>query len=279
MGVCMSDFLISVVIPTYNRSETLKRTLASVLNQSRPCDEIIVVDDGSNDNTQELLHTHYPQVNIVYQSNQGVSAARNNGIKQAKGNWLCLLDSDDSWQPDKLERQIEALSRNSEYKICHTNETWYRHGKLLNQQKKHEKRGGLIFQHCLPLCVISPSSVMIKKEIIDNVGLFDETLPACEDYDMWLRITCKYPVLFLDEALTNKFGGHDDQLSQKYWGMDRFRIVALEKRIESGDLNDIDRMAAIKMLQKKIAIFLKGAKKHGRNEYCEKFETLAKRYA
>ena len=134
------------------------------------------------------------------------------------------------------------------------------------------------FKYCLPLCAISPSSAMIKKELFDKVGLFDENLPACEDYDMWLRICCQYPVLFLDEALTNKFGGHEDQLSRQHWGMDRFRIIALQKCIESQKLSASDREAAIDMLINKIGIFLKGAEKHGKNEHCEEFEALAEHY-
>lgn len=208
-----------------------------------------------------------------------MSSARNTGIKAATGDWICLLDSDDSWQPDKLEKQAQALIDKPDYLICHTNETWYRNGNVLNQAKKHKKRGGYIFQHCLPLCAISPSSVIIKKQLFDNIGLFDENLPACEDYDMWLRICYQHPVLFLDEALTNKYGGHADQLSAKHWGMDRFRIIALEKTIESSRLNELDRQAAINMLLKKISIFLKGAEKHGKNEFCNKFEALSKQYA
>ena len=163
--------------------------------------------------------------------------------------------------------------------IAHSNETWYRQGKVLNQGKKHKKYGGNIFQHCLPLCAISPSSVMIHRKIFDQVGLFDENLPACEDYDMWLRICCRYPVLFLDEALTNKYGGHEDQLSRQHWGMDRFRIIALNKAIESGYLNNADRLAAVNMMLEKINIFLKGAEKHGENDYSSEFNALLKKYA
>ncbi len=266
---------ISVIIPTYNRASTLPRAIDSVLAQSHAADEIIVVDDGSTDETIEIIGDQYPQIKLISQNNSGVSSARNTGIKNAIGNWICLLDSDDSWQDNKLEKQTEVIIDNPEYLICHTNENWYRDGKILNQGKKHEKRGGYnIFQHCLPLCAISPSSVMINKQVFDDVGLFDEDLPACEDYDMWLRICCKYPVLFIDEALTNKFGGHDDQLSRQHWGMDRFRIMALEKIIASNNLNKEDYQAATDMLIKKITIFLKGAEKHGKNEYCEKFEAL-----
>jgi glycosyltransferase involved in cell wall biosynthesis len=270
---------ISVVIPTFNRASYIQRALNSVLAQSYAADEIIVVDDGSTDNTQELIKNEFANIIYVSQANKGISAARNTGINLASSDWVCLLDSDDSWQTNKLEKQVQELNKHPEYLICHTNETWYRNGEVLNQGSKHEKSGGHIFQRCLPLCAISPSSVMIHKIIFDNVGLFDESLPACEDYDMWLRICCKYPVLFLDEALTNKYGGHDDQLSRKYWGMDRFRIIALEKIIESNDLNEINQQAAINMLLSKIRIFLKGAEKHGENEYCERFRSLLIDYA
>jgi len=270
---------ISVVIPTHNRAPLLERAIESVIAQSHPVDEIIVVDDGSTDGTRDLIETRFPKINYIQQANKGVSKARNTGIQNTKCDWICLLDSDDSWQSDKLDKQVLALTVNPNYLICHTNETWYRNGEVLNQGKKHKKRGGRIFQHCLPLCAISPSSVIINKQIFSDVGLFDESLPACEDYDMWLRICCKYPVLFLNKALTNKQGGHEDQLSRKHWGMDRFRIIALEKVIESNNLNETDRQAAINMLLNKIALFLKGAVKHGKNDYCEKFEALAKQYA
>ncbi len=272
-------FKIAVIIPTYNRVNLLERAIKSVINQTHNATQIIVVDDGSTDKTKSLIQTNYPQLNYIYQHNKGVSAARNTGIKAASSDWVCLLDSDDSWQPDKLEKQIKALSENPGYLICHTNETWHRGGTILNQAEKHRKRGGTIFQYCLPLCAISPSSVMINKQLFESVGLFDEKLPACEDYDMWLRICCKYPVLFLDEALTNKYGGHADQLSRKHWGMDRFRITALQKCIESNDLDELDRQAAINMMLKKIAIFLKGAKKHGNTEFNDQFKSLSKQYA
>lgn len=272
-------FKIAVVIPTYNRVTLLERAIKSVLTQTRAANEIIIVDDGSTDNTASFIKSHYPQLIYLYQPNQGISAARNSGIKAALSDWVCLLDSDDSWQPDKLEKQTQALSENPDYLMCHTNETWYRNGKILNQAEKHRKHGGSIFQYCLPLCAISPSSVMIKKELFDEVGLFDENLPACEDYDMWLRLCCKYPVLFLDEALTNKYGGHADQLSRKHWGMDRFRIAALHKCIESNALNEVDRQAAITVMLKKISIFLKGSEKHGDSKFSNDFKALSKQYA
>ena len=272
-------FNISVIIPSYNRAGLLPRALDSVLAQGHPAAEIIVVDDGSTDNTAELLAARYRRVDYVRRQNRGVSAARNAGLARARHEWLCLLDSDDSWQADKLEKQVRALGQNPAFRLCHTDETWYRRGKPLKQGKKHAKRGGDLFRHCLPLCAISPSSVMIHKSVFEDVGGFDESLPACEDYDMWLRICHKYPVLLVAEALTNKHGGHDDQLSRKHWGMDRFRIMALEKVISAGQLGMADRRAAIAMLTKKITIFLQGARKHGASSYSRRFEALLEKYA
>ncbi|MEM7027719.1 MAG: glycosyltransferase family A protein [Pseudomonadota bacterium] len=274
----MSEFSISVVIPVYDRADLITRALESVLAQTRHVDEIIIVDDGSGDHLPDSLAQYQDKITVLQQNNRGVSAARNYGIQNASGNWIGLLDSDDSWEPKKLEMQIDALEQNSEYLISHTNETWYRNGELLSQKKKHEKKGGYIFQHCLPLCAISPSSVIIRRDVFNEVGLFDETLPACEDYDLWLRICCRYPVLFIDTPLTNKHGGHDDQLSKKHWGMDRFRIQALVKCIDSEPLNKTDREAAINMLLEKVDIFLKGAKKHGNNEDISHYQELKNQY-
>ena len=269
---------ISVIIPTYNRQHQLSRSLDSVLAQTRPADEIIVVDDGSNDETKKLIRENYPQVHYLYQDNKGVSACRNYGIRSATGDWLAFLDSDDEWLPNKLEVQMAALLDHPEYQIAHTNEHWLRNGRLKNQQEKHRKYGGYIFRHCLPLCIISPSSVIIHRSVFDRIGLFDTAMTVCEDYDMWLRISCRYTVLYIDEPLIIKHGGHADQLSQKYRGMDRYRIRAIQKVLESGLLSAEDRSAASAELQEKISIYLTGARKHGNTSCVDEFERLATQY-
>ena len=259
----MSRTMISVIIPTYNRAHLLPRALDSILSQSCLPNEIIVVDDGSTDDTSVLMTSVYPEIVFIQQSNTGVSCTRNVGIKRASGDWIAFLDSDDEWFPEKLEVQMNALYKNPELKICHTNEIWIRNGTRVNPKKKHEKFGGWIFQKCLPLCCISPSSVIIHKSIFDEVGLFDDSLLVCEDYDLWLRITARNPVLYIEKPLLRKYGGHNDQLSRKYWGMDRFRIKSLEKIIYSKELSESDENAAKKMLTEKIHIFIQGAKKRG----------------
>ncbi len=269
---------ISVIIPTYNRAHTLPRALDSVLAQTRPADEILVIDDGSTDNSRELLDQNYPQVRYLYQDNAGVSAARNRGIQHANGDWLALLDSDDEWLPEKLARQCAAIDAQPDYQLCHCDEIWIRNGRRVNPMKKHAKAGGWIFSHCLPLCAISPSAVMIRKDLVEQLGLFDESLPACEDYDLWLKVCARQPVLYLDEPLLNKYGGHDDQLSQQYWGMDRFRIQALDNAIETIPLKDEDRQAAIRTLIDKTRIFINGAIKRQRQDDLEPYQALLNKY-
>lgn len=269
---------LSVIIPTFNRAGLLKRAIQSVLSQSLKPDEIIVVDDGSADDTAAMMEHDLPKVKYYHQQNKGISAARNAGIKMATGEWIAFLDSDDEWLPQKLTEQVSALAANPEMKICHTNEIWIRNGRRVNQKKRHAKFGGNIFQQCLPLCIISPSSVVIHRSIFDEVGLFNEALPVCEDYDMWLRICAKYPVLYLNEPLIIKYGGHQDQLSRKYWGMDRFRIRVLEKIIKSGNLREEDREAALKMLIRKSRILRGGAKKRKNDRFVEELLFREKQY-
>ena len=250
---------ISVVIPTLNRSITLRRALNSVLLQSYQPEEIIVVDNGSTDDTEEMIKSQFPQVNILRERKLGVSAARNKGIKASKGDWIALLDSDDEWYVPKLERQIDScLNSSGSFRLIHTNEVWKKNNVLVNQMKKHKKMGGDIFFQCLSLCCISPSSALIKKNVFRDFGYFDENLPACEDYDFWLRFCAKEQVLFANDELTVKHGGHNDQLSQKFWGMDRFRVYSIEKLITEGGLSSKHSSAAFEVLLAKMNVLIKG---------------------
>lgn len=270
---------ISLIIPSYNRSHLLKRALQSVFEQSLLPDEVIVVDDGSTDDTAEMLRNLFPQVIYLHQDNAGVSSARNLGIQHSTGSWIALLDSDDTWLKDKLVMQVSSLKQSPEIKICHTEEIWIRNGTRVNAMNKHKKSGGWIFEQCLPLCAMSPSSIMIHHSIFDELGLFDESLPACEDYDLWLRISNAFPVLFLEQPLINKYGGHEDQLSHQHWGMDRFRIQALDKLLKQGQLSHKNKDLATKMLLKKARIFQKGAEKRGKLESVSHYQSLIDTYS
>jgi len=268
----MSALKISVIIPTHNRKMVLGRAIQSVLRQTLPPDEILVIDDGSTDHTAEFVSETFPQVILLKQPNKGVSAARNSGIRISKYDWLAFLDSDDEWLPQKLEKQVAALKIHPDFKICHTNEIWIRRGRRVNPKKRHQKFGGYIYEKCLPLCVISPSSVMIHRSVFEDIGVFDENLPACEDYDFWLRTCVKYPVLYIEEPLIVKYGGHEDQLSKKFWGMDRFRIYALEKMLNNQQLDARQELQTLEVLLEKISIYMKGAHRRGKEEEFKKYQ-------
>ena len=252
---------ISVIIPTYNRKKTLARAIQSVMNQSLSPFEILIIDDGSNDGTEEWVKENFQNIKYIYQNNHGVSSARNIGIENAYGDWVAFLDSDDEWLPNKLYEQVKAIDSNPEMKFFHTNEIWIRNGLRVNQMKKHKKYGGYIFEKCLDICRVSPSSVLIQKELFDNIGMFDESLRVCEDYDLWLRITSKYPVVFLDIPLIYKYGGHADQLSKVNDGIESYRIQSLEKIIKSGFLSDEQKVMAVNALVNKMKIYSKGLEK------------------
>ena len=269
---------ISVVIPTYNRCGLLRRALFSYFPKPYFPTEVIVIDDGSTDGTSDMIRKEFPDVTYYRQENCGVSSARNLGIFLTTGDWLAFLDSDDEWLPEKLALQTAALSANPETKVCHTEELWIRNDARVNPAKKYAKSAGWIFAQCLPLCAMSPSTVMINRSVFSDVGVFDTCLPVCEDYDLWLRITANYPVLLIEEPQIKKYGGHEDQLSQKHWGMDRFRINALQKIIDTGQLSNENQQAAVAMLLKKAEIYLIGAVKRGKTDEAHSYQQLIKRY-
>jgi glycosyltransferase involved in cell wall biosynthesis len=268
---------ISVIIPTYNRADFLDDCIRSVLDQSMPPEEIIVVDDGSTDSTPMFLDRFEPFLKIIRQENKGVSAARNCGILAAQNDWLAFLDSDDLWLPQKLARQCDLLSRQKEYKICYTDEEWRKNGHWMNPGKRHKKYSGWIYQKCLPLCIISPSSALIHGSVFRTIGLFDERFPACEDYDLWLRISSRFPIYFLDEKLIVKRAGQWPQLSKQH-SLDKYRILALEKSIKDGGLSADQSRATRKMLSRKCDVYAMGCLKRGKASEATWAESIKKIY-
>jgi len=258
----MKTPFFSVIIPTYDRADFLKIAALSVLSQSFKGYELLIVDDGSTDNTLETVKSlNNKKIRYFYQKNQGVSSARNKGIKEAKGKFLVFLDSDDRFRREKLEITYKYIKEYPGYKVFHTEEIWYRNTQLLSPKIHHKKPHGFVFSQALKLCCIGPSTAAIKKDIFEEIGGFDESMPACEDYDFWLRVTSKYPVFLIPEYLTIKQGGHSSQQSKKYPAMDKFRIYALQKLIKSGQLNEECRNLACNELKNKCSIYIKGAQK------------------
>ena len=299
---------VSVIIPTFDRWPKVRDAVASALRQTVAPLEVLVVDDGSTDGSADRLEAFTwsdderrrlrvlrapnrgasaanrgvsAALNrgVSAARNRGVSAARNRGIAESVGEWLAFLDSDDLWQPQKLERQLRALERaETDYGICHCDEIWIRHGRRVNPRQRHAKRGGWIYRHCLPLCAISPSAVMIQRRVFNAYGVFDEGLPACEDYDLWLRLTLHEPVLYVDEPLVTKYGGHDDQLSRRIPALDRYRIQALSRRLDDAALQGEERRLTLETLLQKIDIYGAGARKRGRLDEADALDALRARH-
>lgn len=267
---------VSVIIPTHNRRELVREAIASVGAQTHQDFELIVVDDGSDDGTREMVR-EFPAVRYTFQKNRGVSAARNRGAALSRGRLLAFLDSDDFWQPQKLEIQAAFFTAHPAARICQTEELWLRNGVRVNPHQKHRKPSGDIFTRSLQLCLVSPSAVMMRRALFEQSGGFDETLPACEDYDLWLRIAAREPIYLIEEPLVVKRGGHADQLSHKFWGMDRFRVAALRKLLDSAILLPEQQRQAAAVLRTKCRILAQGAQRRGKDG--EVYLRLAATYA
>lgn len=264
---------VSAIIPTHNRPAFLREALASVCAQTYRNVEIVVVDDGSAPAARaatqrviaEFARGQDLPVRCIVQPHRGVSVARNRGSRAGRGELLAFLDSDDVWLPDKLARQVALFDAQPRTQICQTEEIWLRRGVRVNPRAVHRKPDGDVFFASLARCVVSPSAVLLSRALFERSGGFDEALPACEDYDLWLRIAVNEPVPLIDVPLVLKRGGHDDQLSRRYWGMDRFRIVALRKLLDSGRLSGRRRRATLDMLHAKCRILAQGARKRGKS--------------
>lgn len=267
---------ISVIIPTYNRAHLIERAVNSVLNQTQPPAELIVVDDHSRDNTLQVLEKCAESIHILRNDeNRGVSYSRNQGLHAASGEWIAFLDSDDAWDSRKLEKQVQFHQEHLHLKISQCDEIWIRKGVRVNPMIKHAKKGGWIFEACLPRCIVSPSAVIIHRSLFNELGVFDESLPACEDYDLWLRIAQKYEIGLLDEQLVTRYGGHEDQLSQKYWGMDRFRIQAMEKHVDA-NMQPEHKKALLEQLVFKCRVVSNGAEKRNNLDVAEAYSEKLK---
>ncbi|MFH1856757.1 MAG: glycosyltransferase [Candidatus Omnitrophota bacterium] len=269
----------SIIIPTYNRDSFIAKAVDSVLQQTFKNLELVIIDDGSTDNTANLINSYTDErIKYIYRQNYGPSSARNRGIKEARAEWVCFLDSDDWFDKEKLQITFDYIKRYPDYTIFHSEEIWYRSGKVLNQKKIHQKYGGWIFEKCLALCRVSISTACIHKSVFEKIGLLDESLPCCEDYDFWLRASLKYPLYLIPKALTSKEGGHNDQVSKKYWGMDRFRITALDKILKTQQLSQKQREITIEELEKKCGVLIAGCLKRMKTKETAYYSEIIAKY-
>ncbi|MGM0418659.1 MAG: glycosyltransferase family 2 protein [Thermodesulfobacteriota bacterium] len=267
---------VSVIIPVYNRAGWIGDCIDSVLSQTYENFELIIVDDGSSDATQDIVKKYKgnsENIKVLFQHNKGVSSARNLGIKAAGGEFIAFLDSDDMWKPEKLESQISYFDLHKSAFVCQTDEMWVRNGKRVNPGKRHKKPSGDIFIPSLSLCLVSPSAVMMKTAFFEKAGLFDEDMIACEDYDLWLRASLLFDFHIIEESLVVKRGGHADQLSSLP-NLDKFRIYSIKKIIENGINNQEKKKAAIDKIIEKCGIYSNGCKKRCKWEEYSVYQSI-----
>jgi glycosyltransferase involved in cell wall biosynthesis len=266
--------VVSVIIPTFNRWPLVGEAVESVLTQTYSDYELIVVDDGSTDETRKNLASVASRIRLLTIPRSGVAAARNFAVSRAVGRYVTFLDSDDLWRAKKLELQTAYMEQNPQIHICQTEEIWIRNGKRVNPQAKHQKPSGDIFLRSLEMCLVSPSAVMMTRQLFSRFGGFDETFPVCEDYELWLRIAAEYSIPLISEPLVVKRGGHPDQLSHSTWGMDRYRVMAVQRLLRSG-LRGKQRAAAMEVLRAKVAILARGARKRGKEKEADRYDAIA----
>jgi glycosyltransferase involved in cell wall biosynthesis len=273
--------MVTAIIVTYNRSRFLSDAIESVLAQTyfnkNPADwELLIIDDGSTDDTGLLVSRYLqavPNIRYYCEPHRGVSAARNLGLAEARGDFIAFLDSDDLWLPSKIEVQMSYLRAFPSAPFCLTEEIWIRQGKRVNQARKHQKPSGYILERALSLCLLSLSSALFRRQLLDEIGWFDEALPVCEDYDLGLRIALRYPYYYLSSPLIIKRGGHADQLSRKYWGNDRWRVVAMLKALSTGP-DEPTATLIREEIKRKAAILAKGFRKRGELSQAEYYENI-----
>lgn len=279
----VSSPAVSIILPTYCRPALTARAIESVVAQSFADFELLVIDDGSPEPLIVETFCSDRRVQVLRIAHSGVSAARNYGIEKSRGALIAFLDSDDRWLPEKLGKQVDFLAANPLLPLCHTAERWFRNGIFVNQRLRHAKARGEAFAECLESCRIGPSSVLLRREILDEVGGFDEALPVCEDYDLWLRITARAKIGFIDEVLVEKYAGHGDQLSYSLPAMDRFRIFALCKLLINSHVESVRvEMVKTELYRKLEVLRIGGTKRNSRQlltvleelKYCVETATL-----
>ena len=270
---------VSVIIPTHNRRAMLLEAIDSVLAQSTPAFELIVIDDGSTDETAEQLErlTETTRIEIERTDHRGPAAARNRGVAIARAPLVAFLDSDDLWSPTKLERQLAFMRDNPGCAISQTNEIWIRNGRRVNPGHRHRKRAGDIFIDSLRTCLVGMSSVMMRADLFHSSGGFDEQMTAAEDYDLWLLILIDHEAGLLDEALVTRRAGHPDQTSATTPALDRFRILALTKLLADDRLSEARRAAVVEVLVEKCRIYAGGLARRGRVDEARMYEAAADR--
>lgn len=280
--------LVSVIIPVYNREDLVREAIKSAAAQTWTDYEIIIVDDGSTDNTRQTAKSLQPafadRMRLIPQDHTGMPGqVRNRGAREAAGEYIAFLDSDDLWEPEKLSRQLQFFRKERDeegerYRLCHTREIWLRTDKEISQKGQRHRREGMIFEDALKKCIIGPSTVMMERSLFEETGGFREDLEIAEDYEYWLRICAENRAGYIDEALVIKRAGGWEQLSEKYGHIEFFRLRGLKSLVDRDFFSGENRRKAAAELTDKCRIYAAGCRKRGRTGEAEEYDKLAREY-
>lgn len=265
---------VSVIIPVYNRPVLLEQALFSVQEQTFSDYEVIVADDGSDAPLLAgniALEIPFRHLKLPHCGRPG--AVRNAAVQEARGRYIAFLDSDDSWQPEKLALQLDAIKA-SDCRWSHTRETWLRGDTIVSQRKQRHKREGDIFEDALVKCIVGPSTLLMERSLFIETDGFDSDLEVAEDYEYWLRVLDNNPIQYVDRELTIKQAGDWDQLSAKYGQIEIFRLLGLVNLLINRSLSDSRMELASESFVKKLAIFINGAKKRNRMEIAAPLDSI-----
>ena len=253
---------VSVIIPAYNHGRFLREAIQSVLEQTFQDWELIVVDDGSTDETSEVVASFPdPRIRYIYQKNQGNAAARNRGIELARGEFIAFLDADDLWLPMKLEKQVAQLdSLPPTVGLVYADLHFFNHedgaitGRLLQASGQFDPPRGKVFSQIVRRkwggergWFIIPTTALIRREVFQRVGLFDESLRRHVDWEMWVRIAAAYEVDVLNEPLA-KYRHHAGNVKRDPLSIYGYGVAARLKVLESYSLEPGDRRALLRSL-------------------------------
>jgi len=215
---------VSTIVPTYNYAHFLRDCVNSIIQQTYKDFEIVVIDDGSTDETRAIVESLIEsnpgvQIRYIYQNNQGPAAARNHGIREAQGEYIAFCDADDVWAPEKLDKQLDLFEQDPELAMIFSDmsqqvedgcyEESYFHKRGINPEKFTNVYSKLIERNNF----IIPTTVVLRRKILDDVGIFDERYRVGEDYELWLRIAKKYKIGYIDKPLVIRFS-HEGSISR-----------------------------------------------------------------
>lgn len=230
------NVLVSVVIPAYNSAMYIRQTLESVLNQTYPHIEIIVVDDGSTDNTMQILHEYGDKVKPISQNNQGSAVARNAGVQAAKGEWIAFIDSDDTWKPEKVEVQLNLAGK---YQWSHTDYVFFGEGQSgqLKSTDTSPKYGDEVFTQLVVENFIGTSTVMIRRQVFLDSHGFDPAQKAIQDWELWLQLAAKYPLGYIDQVLSG-YRVHPNSISRQARKTLPMHLKVIQKTFSQGGVGE-----------------------------------------